>query len=216
MSTWREQWKTLSDKVSNFSTRERGLMLLAGTALLSWSLYDFWLLPQQEQWDREQLRIEQMGRDIQAAQLEIDVLRIKLAKDPDQDVREQLALLAQRLQELSNQLKAQTIDLIPAEEMPSALHSLLAQGHNLHIEGIKSIPPTPLLPAQQQPNLYRHEIQMEFSGGYFDVYRYLRALENLPRHFYWRHFDYRVDQWPRATVLLTVYTLSSSKEFIRG
>jgi MSHA biogenesis protein MshJ len=38
----------------------------------------------------------------------------------------------------------------------------------------------------------------------------------LPRHFYWRLFDYRVQEHPSAVVEMEIYTLSTSKEFIRG
>ncbi|MGL5153883.1 MAG: MSHA biogenesis protein MshJ, partial [Aeromonas veronii] len=35
-------------------------------------------------------------------------------------------------------------------------------------------------------------------------------------HFYWKQFDYQVKAYPGAVVEMEIYTLSTSKEFIRG
>ncbi len=69
---------------------------------------------------------------------------------------------------------------------------------------------------EQKVNLYKHGIRLQLEGGYFDVYQYLKALEALPRHFYWKQFDYQVKAYPGAVVEMEIYTLSTSKEFIRG
>ena len=43
---------------------------------------------------------------------------------------------------------------------------------------------------------------------------YLQKLEQLPWKFYWQHFDYEVQQYPRALITLNIYTLSTSKWWI--
>ncbi|MNG25347.1 hypothetical protein D3C84_1101860 [compost metagenome] len=108
------------------------------------------------------------------------------------------------------------MDLIPAHEMPAVLEALLSRSANLHMLALTSLKPEPLMAGEQKANLFKHGIRLQLEGGYFDVYQYLKALEALPRHFYWKGFDYRVIEHPKAMVEMEIYTLSTSKEFIRG
>ncbi len=108
------------------------------------------------------------------------------------------------------------MDLIQAHEMPEVLEALLSRSANLHMVALTSLAPEPLMAGEQRINLFKHGIRLKLEGGYFDVYQYLKALEALPRHFYWKQFDYQVQEHPRAVVEMEIYTLSTSKEFIRG
>ena len=128
----------------------------------------------------------------------------------------QLAGVETTLRQMDAELLAQTVDLIPAHEMPAVLEALLSRSANLHMLALTSLKPEPLMAGEQKVNLFRHGIRLQLEGGYFDVYQYLKALEALPRHFYWKGFDYRVVEHPKAAVAMEIYTLSTSKEFIRG
>jgi MSHA biogenesis protein MshJ len=140
----------------------------------------------------------------------------RLARDPDQSVREQLVRVEGDIDRLDAELKAQTVDLIQAHEMPAVLEALLSRSTNLHMLALTSLAPQPLMAGDQRINLFKHGIRLKLEGGYFDVYQYLKALEALPRHFYWKQFDYQVQEHPKAVVEMEIYTLSTSKEFIRG
>lgn len=216
MNQLQARWRQVNERVIQLSMRERMLLLGVGLLLIGWLFGHFWLQPVQRRIQGDQQRLASVQRDIDIAHLEVEGRQQRLLRDPDSDVRDQLKAVESQLQRFDSRLKAQTVDLIAAEEMPNALHALLAQGKRLTMVDMKSMAPVALLPEQQGVNLYRHEIRMQLVGGYFDVYQYLRGLEQLPRHFYWHQFDYQVDEWPHAKVSLSVYTLSSSKEFIRG
>ncbi|MGL5587534.1 MAG: MSHA biogenesis protein MshJ, partial [Aeromonas veronii] len=164
----------------------------------------------------DRMALSAAERDLEIMELENLGKQARLKRDPNQGVRDQLAQVEADLARIDDELKAQTVDLIPAHEMPLVLEALLSRSANLHMLALSSLEPTPLMAGEQKVNLYKHGIRLQLEGGYFDVYQYLKALEALPRHFYWKQFDYQVKAYPGAVVEMEIYTLSTSKEFIRG
>lgn len=64
--------------------------------------------------------------------------------------------------------------------------------------------------------LYRHGLRITMTGAFFDIQAYLDSIEQLPKKFYWELFDYQLQEYPTAEVVMEIYTLSINKEFIRG
>jgi MSHA biogenesis protein MshJ len=102
--------------------------------------------------------------------------------------------------------------------MPSLLTALLERVQGIQLTGFKSVAPTPLLVVgkadEQQMNLYSHGIVLEFEGDYFAVLKFVQAVENMPDKLYWKRLDYRVSEYPKASVQLELYTLSINEDFI--
>ena len=210
------QWRAWAQRVASLSLRERVLILLTGAILLGAAGVYGWL-------DGADTGLSQARQALTAAQRDLEILilenqgkQARLGRDPNAQVHQQLAGVEASLGRLDAELKAQTVDLIPAHEMPEVLEALLSRSTNLHMLALTSLAPEPLMAGEQGINLFKHGIRLKLEGGYFDVYQYLKALEALPRHFYWKQFDYRVEAHPKAVVEMEIYTLSTSKEFIRG
>ena len=212
----KQQWQQLSARVVAMSLRERWLILLAGAALLLMPAYSLLLEPTWLAYQSQIARSQELATTIAQLQLENQSRQQALLLDPNQPVREQQQQLTQQLVQLDAQLKDQTLDLIPAERMPGLLEQMLASSGRLRLISLTSLPPKPLLDDPEQNLLFQHGIQLRLQGSYFDIFQYLRALEGLPEHFYWRRLNYQVEQYPQASIELELYTLSSSKEFIRG
>ena len=64
--------------------------------------------------------------------------------------------------------------------------------------------------------LYRHGLRITMTGSFFNIQAYLMRIEQLPKKFYWEVFDYQIQDYPTAKVVMEIYTLSINKEFIRG
>ncbi|MFQ2274810.1 MSHA fimbrial biogenesis protein MshJ [Aeromonas hydrophila] len=212
----KEQWQAWADKIAALSQRERVLILLTGVVLVGAVAIYGWLDGAAVRLEQERLALSTAQRDLEVMDLENQGKQAKLARDPDLHVRTQLTQLDGELGKLDAELKAQTVDLIQAHEMPAVLEALLSRSANLHMVALTSLTPEPLMAGEQRINLFKHGIRLKLEGGYFDVYQYLKALEGLPRHFYWKQFDYQVQEYPKAVVEMEIYTLSTSKEFIRG
>lgn len=212
----KEQWQALAQKVAALSLRERVMILLTGLVLLGAAAVYSWLDAADTRLTADRQALTAAQRDLEILEIENQGKQARLARDPNAQVREQLAGVEQDLARLDAELRAQTVDLIPAHEMPAVLEALLSRSTNLHMMSLTSLKPEPLMAGEQKANLFKHGIRLQLEGGYFDVYQYLKALEALPRHFYWKGFDYRVVEHPKAAVAMEIYTLSTSKEFIRG
>lgn len=210
------QWQTWADKLAALSQRERVLIMLTGVVLVGAIASYGWLDAAVVRLEQDRLALSSAQRDLEIMDLENQGKQARLARDPDQNVRTQLAGVDEEIGKLDAALKAQTVDLIQAHEMPEVLEALLSRSANLHMVALTSLAPEPLMAGEQRINLFKHGIRLKLEGGYFDVYQYLKALEALPRHFYWKQFDYQVQEHPRAVVEMEIYTLSTSKEFIRG
>lgn len=212
----KQQWQQLSARVLAMSPRERWLILLAGVTLLLMPAYSLLLEPAWLAYQGQVSRSQELATTITQLGLENQGRQQSLLQDPNQPVREQQHQLTQQLVALDAQLQDQTLDLIPAERMPGLLEQMLASSGRLRLISLTSLPPKPLLDDPEQNLLFQHGIQLRLQGSYFDIFQYLRALEGLPEHFYWRRLNYQVEQYPQASIELELYTLSSSKEFIRG
>ena len=210
------QWQAWADKLAALSQRERVLIMLTGVVLVGSIATYGWRDAAVVRLEQERLALSSAQRDLEIMDLENQGKQARLARDPDQNVRTQLAGVDEEIGKLDAALKAQTVDLIQAHEMPEVLEALLSRSANLHMVALTSLAPEPLMAGEQRINLFKHGIRLKLEGGYFDVYQYLKALEALPRHFYWKQFDYQVQEHPRAVVEMEIYTLSTSKEFIRG
>ncbi|MCX4031985.1 MSHA biogenesis protein MshJ [Aeromonas caviae] len=210
------QWQGWAQQIAALSLRERILILLTGVVLLGAMGIYGWLDDADTRLGQDRQALAAAQRDLEILTLENQGKQARLGRDPDAQVREQLAGVETSLRQMDAELLAQTVDLIPAHEMPAVLEALLSRSANLHMLALTSLKPEPLMAGEQKVNLFRHGIRLQLEGGYFDVYQYLKALEALPRHFYWKGFDYRVVEHPKAAVVMEIYTLSTSKEFIRG
>ncbi len=210
------QWQGWAQQIAALSLRERILILLTGVVLLGAMGIYGWLDDADTRLGQDRQALAAAQRDLEILTLENQGKQARLGRDPDAQVREQLAGVETSLRQMDAELLAQTVDLIPAHEMPAVLEALLSRSANLHMLALTSLKPEPLMAGEQKVNLFRHGIRLQLEGGYFDVYQYLKALEALPRHFYWKGFDYQVVEHPKAAVAMEIYTLSTSKEFIRG
>jgi MSHA biogenesis protein MshJ len=63
----------------------------------------------------------------------------------------------------------------------------------------------------QAANLYKHSVEVQFEGTYAATYEFIQALENSRSNFYWETLDYRVTEYPKAIMTMTVFTLASDK-----
>lgn len=146
-------------------------------------------------------------------------LQAQARKDPDVESRRQRARLQSEVAQLQERLQALTVDLISPQDMAEVLRELLSRQSGLKLLSLENLVPTQLLelPEDQETgrlNLYRHPVRLVVSGTYAEAVRYLRSLEELPRKLFWEGLEFKVEEYPRARLSLTVYTLSFRKGWI--
>ncbi len=213
-------WLKLTAKVNALSLRERILVFVTGLLIVFMPIYSFALEPMQISIKNNQDNISKLEIDLVRVKGEVEVAHIRLQRDPNKALQKELAILMQAMADADKQLKDQTVDLIPADRMASVLERMLTRSEQLTLVKLESIAPKPLLEVSNklgdEINLYQHGLKLVFEGSYFPIQKYLTSLENLEEKFYWRLLDYRVTEYPKASVELEIYTLSTNKDFLRG
>lgn len=128
-------------------------------------------------------------------------------------------ILSSELALVEQQVTHLLAKFVPADEIPMLLEDVLSSHRGLRLSAIRSQPSQKVI-VQLQQNLneelevYRHPIQIEFRGRYADVAAYVHELETGDWQFAWRRLEYVVEQYPEGVVLLEVETLSQEKEWL--
>lgn len=211
------------DKYQALSNREKALLLLSALVVLYLlsSLLVFSPLDKRQQ-QLTQAR-DQEQQSVSALSVEMATYAQALNSDPDQAKKAQLQSLENQLQTLDQSLVEASVGLVAAEQLPRLLQQVLENMNSLQLLEMKTLPVAELLLAGEQPDdglldeqqhqdsvaVFKHGVEVVFTGNYFDVLAYLQVLETLKWRFYWDQLDYQVVDYPVARAQLRVYTLST-------
>ncbi|WP_165312388.1 type II secretion system protein GspM [Vibrio ziniensis] len=211
-----ERWQNWSQQFAERAPREKWLIALCGVVVIVLMMQTFLLDPilQQHQGDQQKLQ-SQMAAN-QRMQSEIILLQRSLAKDPDAEISKELEKLQEKSQELSMELSKVISNLVSPSQMAQLLQSVLDHSAKLKLVSLTSLPSRPINETDANAQYFLHPVRMELTGSYFAIRDYLRALESLPVKYYWRSFQYQVETYPNAQLVLEVYTLGTREEFIGG
>jgi len=199
--------------------RERVLILVT-TLVLVWgiwiSTFGGHLADSQQQQQAVRTTLQQQI-DTQSGQLAVMqghsrngvVSKMKAERD---SLNNELELVEQQVSQL-------LAKFVPADEIPMLLEDVLSNHLGLRLTAIRSQPSQKVIVQLQQQQsgeleIYRHPIQIEFTGSYADVAAYVHELESGDWQFAWRRLEYVVRQYPEGAVLLEVETLSQEKEWL--
>lgn len=201
------------------SAREKMLVALCGFVTVVMLLFTLVLEPKLNQISNNERQLSNLKQSNQKT--EIDILRVKaqLKKDPNADIDLEISNLLTESQHLSMQLSQIIEHLVTPSQMAGVLESVLEQQSGIHLVSLQTLPSEPITEdkeASQYSGYYVHPVRMELTGDYFSIANYLNKLESLPASYFWRSFSYKVEEYPKAKLVLEVYTLGSREEFIGG
>ncbi|MDA0119342.1 MSHA biogenesis protein MshJ [Vibrio sp. T11.5] len=212
-------WHQLSDKFSLLSQREKWLLTICGLVIIGLSLLVWMIEPVLK--TNQSLSGQVSSAKLSVQRLEADILlaTATLNKDPDQKIDVQYKQLLMESQQLSEQLAEIIETLISPSQMARLLEGVLAGTKGLKLVSLESMAAEPIVGGadkQTQTGYYLHPVKIELTGSYFSILSYLNTLESLPVKYYWRSFNYTVEEYPTARLILEVYTLGTRQEFIGG
>lgn len=226
MSALSRQWKQLSSRYAALSRREQILVALAlvlGPLLIGNTLFV------DPQWSRSkamQNTIATESTSLANLQTQAASLQQELKIDPDAGKKAELAALIAQRDQLDAQLRQQGSTLVRPEDMNGLLERLLVRNSGLRLISLKTQAPQSVLsddeaakgtdgkPVERSFDLYRHGVEIRVEGNYGQLQAYLGQLEKLPQRLLWGPLNYRVIDYPRAEMTLTVYTLSTDKTWL--
>jgi len=151
--------------------------------------------------------------------------------DPEAEGRRRIEALNQQITALEQDLKAATANLVAPEAMPEILRLVLNRSRGLTLLKLTGLGGTPLVmktgdgagkSAGQGSSAggdlggaFKHGMQIEFRGDFFETLDYLHALEGLQQGFFWDQVKFEVQDYPQSVTTLTLYTLSLNPDWIR-
>lgn len=212
-------WQQWSDKFTQMSAREKWMVTLCGFVLVILGLFTLAVEPAMKSTQSLSSQITNTKLSAQRLEADILVMTAKLKKDPDQELNLEYKRLMTESQDLSQQLAEIVENLIAPSQMAQLLEEVLAGSKGLHLVSLASKPAEPIVGDKDNKSLssyYVHPVRLEVTGNYFDIVKYLETLESLPVKYYWRNFQYAVEEYPKARLVLEVYTLGTRREFIGG
>ncbi|MBI5918891.1 MAG: agglutinin biogenesis protein [Nitrosomonadales bacterium] len=224
----KEQWKTLSDKLEALSLRERVMIFVAVLFMLGSLLNTLFLEPLRKQHKMLDEQFIQQQDQLRDTSIKLGDLLQASRADANSPVRDQIAQLRKQLDEGEAVLHGWSDRLVPPDQMAGLLEQVLSKNARLQLVNLQTLPPEPLIakaagakdaaankpaPAQDQ-QVFKHGVQISVRGSYADLLQYLAALERLPSQMYWGRAQLKVEQYPSATLTLTLYTLSLDKTWL--
>ena len=163
------------------------------------------------------------------------------AGDPNLQDRIRLERIRQEVQQMRHALQSTQNGLVAPERIVPMLQQLLKQQANLRLVSLATLPsgamgqgghvaskaaasasaaapagqsPADAEPAKAPAVLYRHGVEIVLRGNYLDMVNYMDAVEAMPSHVFWGKLNMQVEQYPNATLSLTLYTLSLDEKWI--
>ncbi len=202
--------------------RERVALLICAVVVILFLMNLLVLQPASKQRDSARTEL----RDLQTSVTELKgrelLIQARKGSDPDRENRLRLEVLKEQSETLQRQLESNIVSLVSPHDMPELLKNILTQQNKLKLISLENLAPERLDLGQKPgenttlPTLYRHRLEMEFSGNYLTLLKYLRQLEQLPRSMIWEEVEVESDDYPESTVRFQVYTLSLMEGWIGG
>jgi len=210
-------WNKLSEKFAVLSLREKWLVSVGVLVGLFFVLLTVLIDPVL---DLNVAKHKQSKAElVQIEQLETEVASLKqiLLNDPDVELDQKLMRLSEQSQTLSLELAKFVTGLISPAEMAELLETVLDNSVTLNLVSLQSQPAEPISAVgKESAGYFIHPVRLELTGEYFDIKSYLAALESMKVKYFWRSFKYEVEEYPKAKLVLVVYTLGTRQEFIGG
>jgi MSHA biogenesis protein MshJ len=214
--------RDLIDRYDQLSLRERIIVLVAALLLMALIWDSLFMAPLDRARKGTMQQIDALRAEISGLDMSIEALVAQGAAGPKGGSRTTADDLRADIKELDGKLAGVTSGLIAPKEMSRVLEQVLARASRLSLRALRTLPPEGVVAPGTATNpsgapaaqIYKHTVELELSGNYLDTLYFLQALEALPWRFFWERIEYTVDQHPRGTVKLRLYTLGLDEAWI--
>ncbi|HJV85657.1 MAG TPA: MSHA biogenesis protein MshJ [Noviherbaspirillum sp.] len=237
----KQYWQRTALKIDALTLRERAIIFMMSALILVVLVNTALLDPQYAKQKQLSERIKQEQGKIAAMQAEIQQKMTAQSADPDRENKARLQQLKQQLVQMQSTLQGVQKGLVPPDRMAALLEDILKRNGRLRLVSLTTLPVsgvTEALPqakaaveesavrsaskpaasaAAEKPageSIYRHGVEIVVQGGYMDMLDYLAQLESMPWQLFWGKAKLETDEYPKATLTLTLYTLSLDKKWL--
>jgi MSHA biogenesis protein MshJ len=209
MKNWAKHW---SARIDAMALRERAIVFCSAALILLF-IY-FWALgtPTAD-------RLRNLSRDVAKKQADTRMIQTEVGN------LARIAELKTRVAAADARLAERQQGLLPPDRVPALLEEMLRRDRRLELIELRSLAATPMFPektaaeggttdAASRIRVYRHGVEITVRGSYFDLLRYLSALESQSIRMFWKDIEIATVDYPRIAMKLTVYTLSLDRSWV--
>lgn len=224
----KERITAWAERFEAFSLRERSLIAL-GIIVTAFLLWDSLVLTPQEAKQKQIVaEMHDINQQTDLLNNQIKQMTAALQGGEAEHINARTREVNALLSKLKQQQKDLTVEFIRPAQMAGVLRDLLHAESGLVLIRLESLGVEPLFPVDEkdktdnekrskrlhESEIYKHGLRIVFEGDYFKTLNYLRALEGMPWRLYWDNVEYQVTKYPKATVEITVHTLSLHEGWI--
>lgn len=216
MTALREQWINLARHINRLAVRERVLLIITVQVLVVMLFYWLVLAPLGGLNAKRNQQIQEKAQQLAGLEAEIQQVKERAARDPNINLRSEIASEQQRLNEQQQQIEHITQSLIKPQVMGDVLGGLVA-GKGLRLQQLRNGQALPVLVPGQDPKinlLFRHDLSLNLQGSFNGVLAYVESIEQQPWKLFWQSLSLTTDHYPEGTLQLQVHTLSTSENVL--
>ena len=213
-----ELTNSYAQKYNALSLRERaliGVVVLAGIGFSGWIFYAEPTL-QKIQFQNDENR--KISKEVSVTLATIRGIRKRISEGVNTEKEQRLAQLKQELKLVEDRLRLKTIELIDPEDMFQLMSRLIYRESNLKLLTLKRRKVKPAITVSEEQKgdvgIYRHELEVKFSGKFADILKYMQSMEALDWKLIWDEIEIVSSDYPVITVKLVISTLSTRKEWV--
>lgn len=205
-------------KFDALSLRERFLFGITVLVVISLAWWHFYAQPVRLETGILVEENNRIGAEVDVTRAAIKSIRGTIKAGVNRDKEIKLAQLEQSLVDVEERLRLKTIELIDPEKMFDLMTQLIYKESRLKLLGLKrrEVKPAIELSEEQQEDagIYRHVLEVKFSGKFADILKYTQALEALDWKLIWDEIEVVSNEYPLITVKVVISTLSTRKEWV--
>jgi len=212
-------WVKYQARFAVLQIREKLAILFAGLFIILYLGYLFIVEPVQIQANKQHKANTQAEQKIAQNKIQLAMLKQALSNDYTKELRLQIVQAKSELAITDEKLSQFSKGFVSAERVPSMLRQLLKESSEVKVVSFKVLEPKAVDVTKVGENeakilFFEHQMVLTLQGQYFNLQQYLASLKQSKEKLLIQRFDYQVEDYPRAQLIIQIATVSANEKFI--
>jgi MSHA biogenesis protein MshJ len=209
--------KSYVDRFDAMSLRERVLVFVASAAVLVMLADSALFEPFLSRQKNNSQRIQQQQDEIRAMQVQVLAYTQAGLSAASVAKRQRFEQHRQELAALDREIATKQRELATPDRMARMLSDILKRNPDIELMNIHTLATTDISqasPGAGGAGMYRHGVEIAVAGTYMNLLNYVGQLERMPVKLLWGAMELQAGQYPRCTLKITFFTLSTEKTWL--
>lgn len=212
-------WVKYQARFTTLQTREKLAILFAGLFIILYLGYLFIVEPMQIQASKQHQANMQTWQKIAQNKTQLAMLEQALSNDYTKELRSEIVRAKNELIITDEKLSQFSKGFVSAERVPNMLQQLLKESSEVKVVSFKVLEPKGIVVTKVGENeaktlFFEHQMVLILQGQYFNLQQYLASLKQNKEKLLIQRFDYQVEDYPQAQLIIQIATVSANEKFI--